>query len=112
MFIGLLQHFFMFSHIAGNSSFPKPLTAEEEARYIDQYENGTPEEKRQAKNILIEHNLRLVAHIVKKYNSKENEDLISVGTVGLIKGILSFKSDKCVKLATYASRCIEKSIVA
>jgi len=64
-----------------------------------------------AKNILIEHNLRLVAHIVKKYNLKDNEDLISIGTIGLIKGINSYKSEKGVKLATYTSRCIENEIL-
>lgn len=111
MFLELLQHFFMFSHISGNGSFPKPLTAEEEKHYIDLYENGTTENKHMAKNILIEHNLRLVAHIVKKYNLKDNEDLISIGTIGLIKGINSYKSEKGVKLATYTSRCIENEIL-
>jgi len=101
----------MFSHISGNGSFPKPLTAEEEKHYIDLYENGTTENKHMAKNILIEHNLRLVAHIVKKYNLKDNEDLISIGTIGLIKGINSYKSEKGVKLATYTSRCIENEIL-
>jgi RNA polymerase sporulation-specific sigma factor len=99
----------MFSHITGSNSFPKPLSAEEERHYLEQYENGGIE----AKNILIERNLRLVAHIAKKYSNynKENEDLISIGTIGLIKAITTFKTGKGTRLATYAARCIENEIL-
>lgn len=99
----------MFSHITGGNTFPKPLTLEEEEKYLKEYEKGSVE----AKNILIERNLRLVAHIVKKYTNyqKDSEDLISIGTIGLIKAITSFKNDKGIKLATYASRCIENEIL-
>jgi len=93
-----------------SNSFPKPLTHDEERHYINQYENGKKAEKTQAKNILIEHNLRLVAHIAKKFHHPDSEDLISIGTIGLIKGISSFDSSKGVRLATYASRCIENEI--
>lgn len=94
----------------GNTgSFPKPLSAAEEKYYIERHEAGDLE----ARNILIEHNLRLVAHIIKKYytQSKDQEDLISIGTIGLIKGVSSYKSDKGVRLATYAARCIENAIL-
>lgn len=90
-------------------SFPKPLTQEEERRYLALSAAGDLE----ARNILIERNLRLVAHIMKKYYAAESdqEDLISIGTIGLIKGISTFKTDKNVKLATYCSRCIENEIL-
>lgn len=95
----------------GNStgSFPKPLTAEEEKKYLELWQKGDEE----ARNVLIEHNLRLVAHIVKKYYtpSADVDDLISIGTIGLIKGVSSYKPDKGVRLATYASRCIENAIL-
>lgn len=93
----------------GGGSFPKPLKAEEERMYLERLGQGDME----ARNILIEHNLRLVAHIVKKYytQSGEQDDLISIGTIGLIKGISTFKPDKNVRLATYASRCIENEIL-
>ena len=109
MLFSFLNFFFMFSHITGGNTFPKPLTLEEEEKYLKQYEKGSIE----AKNILIERNLRLVAHIVKKYTNyqKDSEDLISIGTIGLIKAITSFKNDKGIKLATYASRCIENEIL-
>lgn len=99
----------MFSCISGGSAFPKPLTSEEEKEYLKQYSEGSIE----AKNILIERNLRLVAHIVKKYTNyqKDSEDLISIGTIGLIKAITTFKNDKGIKLATYAARCIENEIL-
>ena len=99
----------MFSCISGGSTFPKPLTPEEEKEYLKQYSEGSIE----AKNILIERNLRLVAHIVKKYTNyqKDSEDLISIGTIGLIKAITTFKNDKGIKLATYAARCIENEIL-
>lgn len=101
----------MFSYVSGNNSFPAPLSPQEEKQYIEQYENGTKEEKSEARNILIERNLRLVAHITKKYTgfNKENEDLISIGTIGLIKAISSYDSKKSIRLATYASKCIENA---
>lgn len=95
-------------YIVGNNSFPTPLTSAEEKEYIDKFKSGDLE----AKNILIERNLRLVVHIAKKFSSiKEVEDLISVGTIGLIKGIESFDYTKGTKLATYAARCIENEIL-
>lgn len=89
------------------SSFPQPLTEEEERHYLDLASHGDLE----ARNILIERNLRLVAHIMKKYYAQTNdqEDLISIGTVGLIKGISSYDASKGVHLATYAARCIENA---
>ena len=90
-------------------SFPRPLKAEEEKKYIDLWMTGDIE----ARNKLVEHNLRLVAHIIKKYytQSSDQSDLISIGTIGLIKGISSFKPEKGVRLATYASRCVENEIL-
>ena len=112
MLFGLLQimqGFFLFSYVSGGASFPKPLTVDEEKKYLEDYANGSEE----AKNILIERNLRLVAHVVKKYSNhnKDNEDLISIGTIGLIKAITSFKTDKGTRLATYAARCIDNAMV-
>ena len=93
----------------GGGSFPRPLKAEEEKRYLERYAAGDME----ARNVLIEHNLRLVAHIIKKYYTQtgSQDDLMSIGTIGLIKGISTFKPDKNVRLATYASRCIENEIL-
>ena len=93
----------------GNGSFPRPLKVEEERRYLELAAQGDLD----ARNKLIEHNLRLVAHIVKKYYTPngDQDDLISIGTIGLIKGIGTFKPDKKVRLATYASRCIENEIL-
>ena len=93
----------------GGGSFPRPLKAEEEKRYLERYAAGDME----ARNVLIEHNLRLVAYIIKKYYTQtgSQDDLISIGTIGLIKGISTFKPDKNVRLATYASRCIENEIL-
>lgn len=90
-------------------SFPTPLSAQEEQDYIQQYENGDME----ARKILIERNLRLVAYLVKKYSNSEHnqEDLISIGTIGLIKAIDSYKTGKGVRLATYASRCIDNELL-
>lgn len=100
---------FCYSYFSSISSFPQPLSAEEEKYYLECYKAGDDS----AKNILIERNLRLVAHIVKKYNNINNDmdDLISIGTIGLIKGITSFNPDKCTRLATYAARCIENEIL-
>ena len=94
----------------GNAgSFPRPLKAEEEREYLERFANGDLE----ARNKLVEHNLRLVSHILKKYyvQAGDQDDLISIGTIGLIKGISTFKPDKKVRLATYASRCIENEIL-
>lgn len=96
-------------HISNTSSFPKPLNAKEEKEALERLKNGEPD----ARALLIERNLRLVSHIVKKYYSKTNDtdDLISIGTIGLIKAIDSFNPDKGIRLATYASRCIENEIL-
>lgn len=90
-------------------SFPKPLTEKEEKYYIEQYENGDEE----ARQILIERNLRLVAHIAKKYSSQTHtmDDFISIGTIGLIKAVSTYRSGKSVRLATYAAKCIENEIL-
>lgn len=90
-------------------SFPQPLTAAEEQYYLQKYTEGDQE----AKHILIERNMRLVAHIVRKYQSmdEEMEDLLSIGTIGLIKGVVTFNPDKAVRLGTYAARCIENEIL-
>ena len=95
--------------ISGGGSFPKPLTAEEERIYLKRSAEGDLE----ARNILIERNLRLVAHIMKKYYSQsaDQEDLISIGTIGLIKGISTFDASKGARLATYAARCVENEIL-
>ena len=100
---------FLVGYIANNSLFPEPLSVEEESVYLERLKSGDED----ARNILIERNLRLVAHISKKYNlsNVDQEDLISIGTIGLIKGINSFKSDKGVRLATYAARCIDNEIL-
>ena len=96
--------------LSGGGSFPKPLSAAEERMWLDRYAQGDPE----ARNVLIERNLRLVSHIIKKYyvQSADQEDLISIGTIGLIKGISSFDPSKGAKLATYAARCIENAILS
>ncbi len=96
-------------HVTNADSFPAPLSKKEEAEAIEQMINGD----KTAKDKLIKHNLRLVAHIIKKYYSTYNEqdDLISIGTIGLIKGINSFNPEKGTKLATYVSRCIENEIL-
>ncbi len=100
---------FMVGYISSNNLFPEPLSSEEEKIYLDKFENGDQE----AKNVLIERNLRLVAHISKKYTSSAIpiDDLISIGTIGLIKGINSYNFKKGIKLSTYISRCIENEIL-
>lgn len=92
-----------------STSFPKPLTEKEEQFYVQQMEQNMPE----ARNILIEHNLRLVAHIAKKYAGPafSQDDLISIGTIGLIKAVHTYTSEKSTRLATYAARCIENEIL-
>lgn len=101
----LLKNLIIFSsYVTEKSSFPKPLSKEKEHEYLVAYMNGDSE----AKEILVKHNLRLVAHIAKKYtNYGDNDELISIGSIGLIKALESFKPDKGTQLATYASRCIE-----
>lgn len=96
-------------YVSNTNSFPKPLTPEEEEKYLERYEKGDEE----ARNILIERNLRLVAHIVKKYSNtgKDTDDLISIGTIGLIKAISTFDRSKGTRLATYAARCIDNEIL-
>ena len=91
-------------------TFPKPLTTEEEREYLKRYRKGD----QTARNVLIERNLRLVAHIVKKYQSpgEDTEDLISIGTIGLIKAVMTFDADKGSRLATYAARCIDNAILS
>ena len=110
MFIELLRNLFFFAlHIESSAVFPKPLSKKEENECFELMSNGDSS----ARNRLIEHNLRLVAHIVKKYASgaDEQDELISVGTVGLIKAVSSFDNSKGAKFATYASRCIENEIL-
>ena len=98
----------MAGYVGGGATFPKPLTAEEERKYFEEFHNGDIT----ARNILIEHNLRLVAHIAKKYSrERDNEDLISIGTIGLIKGINTFDPVKNTRLAAYAARCVENEIL-
>lgn len=102
----LFKDFFIFTGAYSNNSFKEPLSKEEEEEYIKKFYLGDKE----AREKLIEHNLRLVAHIVKKYDSKDStDDLISIGTIGLIKGIDSFKGSKNTRLTTYAARCIENA---
>ena len=117
MFILSISSFLAFLHsaiftvdyISSNQLFPEPLTIEEEKQYLQKLKDGDEE----ARNILIERNLRLVAHVCKKYvtTGVEQDDLISIGTIGLIKGINSFKTEKNVKLSTYVSRCIENEVL-
>ena len=97
------------SYVSMGNSFPQPLNDEEEAHFLTLHEQGDPA----AKNVLVERNLRLVAHIVKKYNSPGNnpDDLISIGTIGLIKAVNTYNRDKEVRLATYAAKCIENEIL-
>ena len=107
-FMLLLNSVLLMLRIAPGDSFPKPLTREEEKACLDRWLNGDLE----ARNVLVEHNLRLVAHIVKKYYQTDDADeLISIGSIGLIKGINTYRPDKGVRLATYASRCIENEIL-
>lgn len=110
-FINFLgQYIFTFIlHICGNGKFPKPLSEDKEKEYLLKSKNGDI----QARNILVEHNLRLVAHIIKKYYAVnvDQDDLVSIGTIGLIKAINTFDMDKNIKLSSYASRCIENEIL-
>lgn len=103
------SNIFLTGYISGNNTFPQPLDEKEEAKYLELLKLGD----KNAKGVLIERNLRLVAHIVKKYQipNKDIDELISIGTVGLIKAIDSFDASKGTRLATYASRCIENEIL-
>ncbi len=106
----LMSAIYMALRVQGSGgSFPRPLTAEEEREYVERMLQG----EEQARTMLIEHNLRLVAHIVKKYYAEpaEQDDLISIGTIGLIKAVNTYRPDKNVKLATYAARCIENEVL-
>ena len=105
----LFSNLKLFTASYSNNVFPDPLTKEEEEKYIDLLLKKDPE----ARKILIEHNLRLVAHIVKKYVSKpeEQDDLISIGTIGLIKGVDSFSNKHGTRITTYCARCIENEIL-
>lgn len=107
-FLGQYICFFLL-HVCGNGSFPKPLSSKDEKRYLLLASQGDIE----ARNVLVEHNLRLVAHIIKKYYSSQNDqdDLVSIGTIGLIKAINTFDINKNIRLSSYASRCIENEIL-
>ena len=106
----LMNSVLLMLRITPGDSFPKPLSAAEERELLRRWEE---EQDAEARNILVEHNLRLVAHIVKKYHAQTDEadDLISIGTIGLIKGINTYRSDKGVRLTTYASRCVENELL-
>ena len=97
-------------HVTGLGAYPQPLSIKKESELLEKCKNGDLD----ARNKLIEHNLRLVAHIVKKYyaTGAEQDDLISIGTIGLIKAVSTFRADKNIKLATYASRCIENATLS
>lgn len=107
-FLGQYICFFIL-HVCGGGSFPKPLSEKQEKMYLEKFAQGDIE----ARNKLVEHNLRLVAHIIKKYygTQSEQDDLVSIGTIGLIKAINTYKPDKNIRLSSYASRCIENEIL-
>ena len=107
--VWLMLNSLMYSLQLNTGSFPRPLTEEEERYYLKQFAQGDLE----ARNVLVERNLRLVAHIMKKYyaQTSDQEDLISIGTIGLIKGISTFDQSKGARLATYAARCVENEIL-
>ncbi|MDQ0351102.1 RNA polymerase sporulation-specific sigma factor [Alkalibacillus filiformis] len=105
----IFQNPYLFIAYVKGNAFPQPLSPKEEKHYLQKWQEGDLD----ARNKLIEHNLRLVAHIAKKYeqNKEDQEDLISIGTIGLIKGVESFSLDKGTKLATYVARCIDNEIL-
>lgn len=114
MFLNLLMElasgiYYLALHVTGAGSFPSPLSAAQEYELLKKTQDGDMS----ARNSLVEHNLRLVAHIVKKYYASgcDQEDLISIGTIGLIKAVSTFKPDKSIRLSTYAARCIENEIL-
>mgnify|MGYP000242510593 CR=1 FL=1 len=106
----MMSSAFLMLRLTPGGSFPRPLSEAEERKYLDAWLQGDLE----ARNVLIERNLRLVAHIIKKYytQASNQEDLISIGTIGLIKAVNTFRPDKKIRLATYASRCIENAILS
>ena len=105
----LLNSLLLMLRIAPGDSFPRPLSREKEREYLERWMAGDLE----ARNLLVEHNLRLVAHIIKKYYQNDDaDDLISIGSIGLIKGVNTYRPDKGVRLATYASRCIENATLS
>lgn len=109
-FLSVIKDFlFLVGYISSGKTFPKPLTKDEEADYLNKSARGDEE----AKSVLVEHNLRLVAHVVKKYQntSISSDDLISIGTIGLIKAVNSFLPKKGTQLATYAAKCIENEVL-
>ena len=111
LLLDLASSIFYFAlHVTGAGNFPSPLSAAKERELLEKSQGGDEI----ARNLLIEHNLRLVAHVVKKYYAvgAEQDDLISIGTIGLIKAVSTFKADKGIRLATYAARCIEKDILS
>jgi RNA polymerase sporulation-specific sigma factor len=105
----VLQSLALLIYYLNNNAFPQPLSDQEESHYLEKAKNGDLS----ARNVLIEHNLRLVAHISKKFDgaSNDKDDIISIGTIGLIKAINTFDMNKGTKLATYAARCIENEIL-
>jgi len=107
-FLGQYICFFIL-HVCGGGSFPKPLSEKQEKIYLERCANGDKE----ARNKLVEHNLRLVAHIIKKYygTQSEQDDLVSIGTIGLIKAVDTYDMNKNIRLSSYASRCIENEIL-
>ena len=109
LFSFLNSAIFLVGYISNNTLFPEPLSCDDERKYLELMQNGNEE----ARNVLIERNLRLVAHICKKYTATrvEQDDLISIGSIGLIKGINGFDSSKGVRLATYVSRCIDNEVL-
>lgn len=108
-FAGIINLFFFILHVTGVGAFPQPLKSKDEKLFFDLMKNGDMS----ARNKLIEHNLRLVAHIVKKYYMTQNDqdDLVSIGTIGLIKAVDTFDSSKGIRLSSYAARCIENEIL-
>lgn len=107
-FTEIIQNILLFLGFVSGNAFPKPLSKKEEEHYLSLWAKGDEN----AKNILIEHNLRLVAHIAKKYAGENNfDDLVSIGTIGLIKGINTFNPEKTSKLTTYIARCIENEVL-
>ena len=106
----LMNSLLLMLRITPADSFPRPLSKAAEQEYLERWAKGDIE----ARNALVEHNLRLVSHIMKKYYTQfeDMDDLISIGTIGLIKGINTYRADKGVRLATYASRCIENAILS
>lgn len=107
--LNIFKNLYFFTGSYSVNVFPEPLNVEDEKKYLLLANNGD----KNARNMLIEHNLRLVAHIVKKYDVKEKDvdDLISIGTIGLIKGIDSFKNEKNTRLTTYCAKCIQNAVV-